>query len=79
MSKTMELATSTHNAAGLRFLRLPEVKERTGVSKSFMYAECKKGSFPLPIKLGQRAVGWLESEINEWVETRAAKRNQEVA
>lgn len=71
--------TSTGQNAGPRFLRLPQVKERTGVSKSFMYAEGKKGTFPLPIKLGARAVGWLECEISAWVESRAAKRNKGVA
>ncbi len=46
-----------------KFLRLPEVEDRTGKSKSTIWAAIKNGTFPKPIKLGPRAVGWLESEI----------------
>ena len=74
MSKAITLSSPRNPVTGERFLRLPQVKERTGVSKSFMYAGGKEGTFPLPIKLGNRAVGWLESEINAWVEARAASR-----
>ncbi len=47
------------------FLRLPEVKTRTGKSGSTIWAAIKDGTFPKPIKLGPRAVGWIESEIEE--------------
>ena len=45
------------------FLKLPEVRRRTGKSRSTIYAGIADGSFPKPIKLGPRAVGWIESEI----------------
>ena len=45
------------------FLRLPEVQRRTGKSKSSIWAAIKDGSFPKPIKLGPRAIGFIESEI----------------
>ncbi|MCK4608861.1 MAG: AlpA family transcriptional regulator [Gammaproteobacteria bacterium] len=49
-------------------LRLPNVKARTGLSRSSIYLHISKGIFPSPVKLGgQRAVGWLESEIDEWL------------
>lgn len=79
MSNAGILPTLETRTTGQRFLRLPQVKERTGVSKSFLYAGCKNGTFPLPIKIGARAVGWLESEINAWVDARAARRDQEAA
>lgn len=48
-------------------LRLPVVKARTGLSRSTIYLRISEGTFPLPVKLGARAVGWLEHEIEEWL------------
>ena len=53
-----------------RILRLPLVRERTGLSRSSIYLRISEGRFPRPISLGERAVGWLESEINEWLNRR---------
>ncbi|PLM61628.1 dipicolinate synthase, partial [Klebsiella michiganensis] len=49
-----------------RFMRLPEVLERTGLSKPWIYRLIGRGEFPSPIKLGGRAIGFIESEIDEW-------------
>ncbi len=46
-----------------KFLKLPEVRVRTGKSRSAIYQGVKDGTFPKPIKLGPRAVGWIEAEI----------------
>jgi len=48
-------------------LRLPAVKARTGLSRSTIYLRISEGSFPKPISLGGRAVGWVEAEINAWL------------
>ena len=48
-------------------LRLPAVKARTGLSRSTIYLRISEGSFPKPVSLGARAVGWLEAEITEWL------------
>ncbi|MES9971414.1 MAG: AlpA family transcriptional regulator [Candidatus Thiodiazotropha sp.] len=48
-------------------LRLPAVKARTGLSRSTLYLRVTEGSFPKPISLGSRAVGWIESEVDEWL------------
>jgi prophage regulatory protein len=53
-----------------RILRLPEVKARTGLSRSSIYAYIKEGKFPQHISLGERSVGWYESEIDAWVASR---------
>lgn len=50
-----------------RILRLPEVIERTGLSRSTIYLRVASESFPAPVQLGGRAVGWIESELEEWV------------
>jgi prophage regulatory protein len=48
-------------------LRLPVVKARTGLSRSTIYLRVSEGSFPRPVSLGARAVGWLESEVETWL------------
>ena len=53
-----------------RFLKLPEVKQRTGLSRSTIYAKIARGEFPRQIPLGDRAVGFLESTIDEWIDAR---------
>ena len=50
-----------------RILRLPTVKTRTGLSRSSIYLRISQGRFPKPISLGERAVGWVEAEVTEWV------------
>jgi prophage regulatory protein len=50
-----------------RILRLPEVKASVGLSRSTIYLRVEEGSFPKPISLGARAVGWLESDIENWI------------
>ena len=67
-----------------KILRLPAVLSRTGLGRSTVYLYISEGRFPKPISLGPRAVGWLESEIDEWLEqqiqaSRAADERQEVA
>ncbi len=49
-------------------LRLPAVKARTGLSRSTIYLRVSEGRFPKAVSLGGRAVGWVESEIQRWLE-----------
>ena len=51
-------------------LRLALVKKRTGLSRSSIYSGVKQGTFPAQISLGPRAVGWLESSIDDWIQSR---------
>ena len=63
----------------VRFLRLPEVLARTGLSRSTIYVRLEQGRFPRPVSLGGRAVGWIESEVDGWIRERiaASRRNAE--
>ena len=54
-------------------LRLPTVKNRTGLSRSTIYERVAQGSFPKPINLGARAIGWLECEIDSWLATQVER------
>ena len=51
-------------------LRLPRVKGRTGLGRSTIYLRISQGTFPKPVNLGGRAVGWLEAEIQDWLQRR---------
>ena len=51
----------------LTILRRKQVQVRTGLSRSTIYDRITAGSFPKPVSLGGRAVGWVESEIDAWL------------
>ena len=53
-----------------RIIRWPEVHERVGYCRTNIYYLIQSGDFPSPIKLGSRAVGWLESDVDNWIESR---------
>lgn len=53
-----------------KILRRPEVEATIGLGRSSIYAMMDAGTFPRPIRLGQRAVGWIESEIQAWLRDR---------
>ena len=53
--------------------RLPKVVERTSLSRSSIYLKINDGSFPTPIKLSKRAIGWPEEVITNWINQRIAE------
>lgn len=57
-----------------RILRLPEVKARTGLSRTAIYLEELAGRFPARVKLTERAVGWDEAAVDAWVAAKLAGR-----
>jgi len=60
-------------------LRLPQVKNQTGLSRSSIYQQIAENKFPRQISLGGgRAVGWLESDIQNWIKERLAESRKEV-
>ena len=58
------------NQEKVSILRRKQVEKRTGLSRSTIYLRIQEGTFPRPIKLGVRAVGWLENEIEAWLAAR---------
>ena len=58
--------------APIRIVRLPAVQARTGLGRSTIYVRLAEGSFPRPVQLGARAVGWIESEVDEWIRKQIA-------
>ena len=60
-------------------LRLPPVKAITGLSRSTIYLRMSEGTFPEKISLGSHAVGWLETEIQDWLDERISVSRKENA
>ena len=58
-----------------RILRLSAAKDLTGLSRSSIYLMMRAGTFPRNILLGERAVGWLETDIQEWIDSRITASN----
>ena len=63
------------NQEKLSILRRKQVEKRTGLSRSTIYLRIQEGTFPKPINLGERAVGWLENEIEGWLSARIELRD----
>ena len=59
-----------HQKISDRILKLKEVCAQTSLSRSTIYLRMANGNFPLAINLGNRSVGWLESEIQAWITLR---------
>ena len=57
-------------------LRRPQVQQRTGLSRSTLYQYIKDGEFPASVQLGPRAVGWLESDVSDWITARVKLARQ---
>lgn len=61
---------------GHRIIRIADVLDKTGFSRTTVYRMMDKFDFPRPIALGGQAVGWVESEIDRWIEEQMDKRPQ---
>lgn len=58
------------------FIRLEQVKARTGLSRSTLYAYIRDGRFPAPVSISERCVAWVEGEIDRWMAERIASRRR---
>ncbi|ENM3902030.1 AlpA family transcriptional regulator [Vibrio cholerae] len=61
----------------MKVIRLKEVIELTGLSKSSIYRMASDDKFPKPLNLGARSVGWIESEVTQWLAEKLGARNQQ--
>lgn len=61
-----------------RILKSKETAERAGFSRRTMYYEISEGRFPRPVQLTPKRVGWLESEIDEWIKAKVDRRDEVV-
>ena len=57
------------NTINQSLIRLPEVLKRTGFGKAWVYRLISEGRFPAPVKIGVRDVAFVESEVDEWIQS----------
>lgn len=62
-----------------RILRLPATINKSGLGRDSIYRGGREGWFPKPVKLSERASGWFEDEIDEFLQQRAAERDSQSA
>jgi len=53
-----------------KILRQKDVQDITGLSRSTIYRHINAGTFPAPVKLTERLIGWHDSSISEWMASR---------
>jgi len=61
----------------MKFLRIREVVERTGLSRSSIYQKIKDGLFPKQVKISANASAWLESEVDSWIKSALESRGEQ--
>jgi prophage regulatory protein len=59
----------------MRIIRLKEVIDSTGLARSTIYKYMAEGNFPRPLSLGDRCVGWVDSEVHDWILARIEERD----
>lgn len=69
----------TEQVSSRRLLRLPEVRQRVGLSRTEIYRRIRRGDFPAAVPLGQRASAWDSVEVDRWIAERVAERDTEAA
>ena len=57
-----------------KILRIKQVVERIGASKTTIYRWINANQFPRPINLSSSSVGWLEADINDWIQSKIEAR-----
>lgn len=55
-------------------IRLPQAIQKTGLSRSTIYSLISRGEFPQKIQLSTRSIGFLESEVNDWIAEKLSQR-----
>lgn len=63
----------------MKIMRLKEVMDYTGLGRSSIYKFITAGTFPKPVSLGDRAVGWVDHEVEDWIAERVAERDKALA
>lgn len=59
-----------------KLIRLPEVIKRTGFGKTWIYELIRSGRFPSQVKIGERAVAFIESEVDAWIDNVIARSRE---
>jgi prophage regulatory protein len=67
------------NTAAPVIIRMPEVTRTVGLSRATIYNRMRQGTFPAAVPLGDAAVGWLRSEVEQWIAERVSERDAQTS
>ena len=62
----------------MKFIKLKEVMAKTGLARATVYKHIANDKFPKSVSLGERAVAWVENEVEEWMLERIAERDEAI-
>lgn len=79
MPTAQHFSASASQPANHRVIRLPDVIKKTGLGRTTIWRMSTSGDFPESISLGGKATGWIEAEIDRWIEKRMAARQRTAA
>jgi prophage regulatory protein len=65
----MLIDNTNKSASQIRMIRLTQVMDKIGMGRSWVYQAMNEGKFPRPITFGGRAIAWIESEVDGWLES----------
>ncbi|MGR5340161.1 helix-turn-helix transcriptional regulator [Vibrio astriarenae] len=68
--------TMEHFPATTRLMRLKEVIQVTGMSRSSIYCRINEGNFPRAVSLSERSVAWVEEEVQGWISAKILQRDK---
>lgn len=71
--KSQGASMSQQAYPSVSILRRKQVESRTCLSRSSIYKMMSDGRFPKPVSLGARSVGWIENQIDQWLESRTVR------
>jgi prophage regulatory protein len=66
-----------NDSTGNRVIRVPQVLDKAGVGRTKLYEMIEQGEFPRPFRLGLRAIGWLERDVERWIQLRVKAGRRE--
>lgn len=78
-SNTKQAVLVPGDKPAIRFIKLPQVKDMTGISTTQVYRRMAAGDFPKQVMLGPKSAVWIEAEILAWCEARIAESRGQVA
>ncbi len=71
----IDLHRNTNEEISIKVIRMPQVEDKVGLKRATIWRLIAAGHLPKPIKISARASGWIESEIDEFIQRRAESRN----
>lgn len=75
----MDTHASARTPSDVRLLRLPDVLDRVGLSRSMVYSLAAAGQFPAPVRLSSRTSAWRSDDVQAWIDSRQPTAPTEVA